>query len=112
MRNHRLLIWALAAFFVFGGLGNLWASPAILEDYARWGFPAGFNLVTGTLELATAGLLVRVPRAGLALGACIMVGAVATVTWHGEFAHALPGLVVLALIALAGVKAPPSGGAG
>lgn len=34
-----LLAWALAAFFVVGGIGNIFVSAEIAEDYRRWGYP-------------------------------------------------------------------------
>ena len=50
---------ALAAFFVVGSLGNIFAPPSIYEEYLRWGYPGWFHFVTGSLELTTAVLLAR-----------------------------------------------------
>lgn len=108
MRNltwSHLLAWVLAAFFFVGGLGNIFASEAILADYARWSYPDWFHYVTGALEIFTAALILLARRAGLALAAMIMASAVATVLWHGEFIHAVPGAVVLALILLTTIGA-------
>lgn len=105
MRNWKsALAWTLAAFFVLGGLGNLLAPPPILEDYRRWGYPDWFHFVTGSLELASAGLLIlrstRLIGAGLAV--LLMSAAAGTVLLHGEYAHALAPLAVLAVAVVVG----------
>jgi len=33
------LSWVVAAFFVVGGLGNIFPTDQIEGDYARWGYP-------------------------------------------------------------------------
>ncbi|WP_232830585.1 DoxX family protein [Oceanicella sp. SM1341] len=94
----------LAAFFVLGGSLNLFPSEEIRADYVRWGYPASFHIVTGILEWVTAALLV-VPfsrLAGSLLGAGVMIAAAVTVVANGEHAHAVPPLVVLALLMLNG----------
>lgn len=101
MAMHRLswksvLPWLLAAFFVVGGLGNIFATEAIRADYARWGYPAWFHYVTGLLELTAAGLLMLGRRRlGAGLAVAVMSGAAATVLLHGEITHAIAPLVVL-----------------
>lgn len=57
-----VLRWALAAFFVFGGFGNIFASQTILADYVRWGYPHWFHYVTGLLELSVTAVLILWPR--------------------------------------------------
>lgn len=100
LRLDNIVSWILAVFFVVGGVGNIVAPGPIAEEYARWGYPAWFHFVTGALELAAAGLIPRHATrwAGLALGAGVMLGAVATVLVHQEFMHALAPAIVLALI--------------
>ena len=44
-----VLAWLLAAFFVFGAVGNLLAPPDIAESYRRWAYPDWFHVVTGAL---------------------------------------------------------------
>lgn len=102
-RLDNILSWILAAFFVAGGVGNLIAPGPIAAEYARWGYPVWFHLLTGGLELAAAALIVRHSTrwAGLATGALVMLGAVATVLVHHEFMHALAPAIVLALIGFA-----------
>ena len=90
---------ALAAFFVVGSLSNIVAPGSIYEDYLRWGYPPWFHFVTGSLELATAVLLARTRTRpwGAALGCTVMLAALATVTLHGEYGHAVPPLVAATL---------------
>ena len=91
----RVLAFALAAFFVAGSLGNILAPGSIYEEYLRWGYPRWFHFVTGSLELTTAVLLARASTRllGSALGGAVMLGALATVTLHGEYGRAASPLV-------------------
>ena len=94
----------LSAFFVLGGTLNILASPDILADYDRWGYPAWFHYVTGGLEL-TAAMLMAIPAtriAGSALAAAVMASAAGTVLLHGEYLHALPPVIVFTLACLNG----------
>jgi uncharacterized membrane protein YphA (DoxX/SURF4 family) len=94
----------LAAFFLLGGYLNIFASSAVLEDYQRWGYPGWFHYVTGLLEW-TAAVLIAIPLTRLVgsfLAAAVMAAAAGTVLLHGEFAHAIPPLIVLAMVCLNG----------
>lgn len=95
---------ALSAFFVVGSLSNIFAPGTIYEEYLRWGYPRWFHFVTGALELTTAVLLARVSTRllGSALGCAVMLGALATVTLHGEYGHAVPPLIVAILTIVVG----------
>ena len=95
---------ALAAFFLAGSLGNIFAPPSIYAEYLRWGCPSWFHFVTGSLEFATAVLLVqaRTRLWGSALGFTVMLAAFATVTLRGEYGHGLMPLVVAGLSILVG----------
>src|SRR4051812_36642667 len=90
---------ALAAFFVVGSLSNIFAPSSIYQEYLRWGYPRWFHFVTGSLDLTTAVLLARAQTRlwGSALGCTVMLAALATVTLHGEYGHAVAPLVVAAL---------------
>ncbi|MET3233569.1 hypothetical protein ACTJLC_31525 [Paraburkholderia sp. 22099] len=44
-----ILNWALIVFFIFGEAGNIFAPPAILADYQRWGYPSWFHYPTGNV---------------------------------------------------------------
>jgi len=87
---------ALAAFFVVGSITNIFAPGSIYEEYLTWGYPPWFHFVTGSLELTTAVLLTRANTRvlGAALGGSVVLGALATVTLHGEYGHAAAPLVV------------------
>ena len=93
------LAWLLAAFFVVGGLGNIFASEAIRADYLRWGYPDWFHYVTGAVELSAAALIARRPTRpwGAALASLVMASAAGTVLLHGELTHAIVPLVTLAV---------------
>jgi hypothetical protein len=101
---HQISALALAAFFVAGSLGNIFASRSIYEEYLQWGYPHWFHFVTGSLELTTAVLLARAQTRlwGSALGCAVMFAALATVTLHGEYGHGVAPLVVAALSILVG----------
>jgi putative oxidoreductase len=98
-----LQVLAALAFVVIGVAK--FADPGWSRNFARWGYPAGFYMMIGVLELA-GGVCLLVPRiaayAAAFLGA-IMVGALATHVVHNETARLvgpLMYLVVLAIVAL------------
>ena len=96
------LSWILAIFFIVGGLTNIFASDAILADYQVWGYPNWFHYLTGSLELATAALLVfpATRFAGSILGATVMGAAAVTLLMHNDYVHALLPLAILGLTVL------------
>ncbi|MDX5627173.1 MULTISPECIES: DoxX family protein [unclassified Brenneria] len=96
------LAYALVAFFVVGGIGNIIAPQPIADDYARWGYPHWFHYVTGCFELIAAFLIARKTSrlAGSVIAIGIMSSAVATVIYHGEYTHAIAPCVVLILLLL------------
>ncbi|CAN7280735.1 DoxX family protein [Rhizobium rhizogenes] len=99
-----ILPWIVGVFFVAGGLGNIFASNTILDDYQRWGYPGWFHYVTGIVELAAATLILLRPTRllGLALAAAVMLAATATVLGHGEYSHAIAPAIALGLVLLTG----------
>jgi hypothetical protein len=90
-----ILAWALAAFFILGGVINVLALGSTAAEYRRWGYPDWFHFVTGALEFATAVLLAFAATRA----------AVATVTVHGEYVRATPPMVVLLLLAVVAITA-------
>jgi hypothetical protein len=46
-----ILTAALAVIFVVAGIINIIGRGTVKTDFARWGFPDGFNIVCGGLEL-------------------------------------------------------------
>lgn len=97
-----VLAYLLAAFFLVGAVGNILALGQIADDYARWGYPDWFHYLTGTLELITSILLLRMRTRlwGALLGAAVMAAAAGTVLMHGEFTHAIAPAAVLAICLL------------
>jgi uncharacterized membrane protein YphA (DoxX/SURF4 family) len=100
---HVISIWLLVAAFFGAGLFNVIGTPGTQSDFARWGYPRWWNILTGGLEVISA-VLIALPVsriAGLALGAVIIAAAVLTVLRHRDFSHLVPLSVFVALIALA-----------
>ncbi len=97
-----VLVGLLVVFFVFGGVVNLYGPEAVTKDFARWGYPPYFHLVTGALELLAAVLLVfpATRLIGVALGGSVMLAAAATLLFQREFTHMIPALVVVGLLVL------------
>jgi uncharacterized membrane protein YphA (DoxX/SURF4 family) len=99
---HALSIWLLVAGFFGAGLFNAIGTPGTQNDFARWGYPRWWNILTGGLEIMTA-VLIALPISrivGLVLGAAILAPAVLTVLRHRDFSHLVPLSVFVALIAL------------
>ena len=97
-----LLAWLLALAFLGAGVVNAAGSATIKDDFARWGYPRWWNLVTGGLEVLAAALI-AIPAArasGLILGAVICIAAVATVVRHKDYGHVAPGVVLTVLSTL------------
>jgi uncharacterized membrane protein YphA (DoxX/SURF4 family) len=100
---HALSIWLLVAGFFGAGLFNAIGTPGTQNDFARWGYPRWWNILTGGLEIITA-VLIALPvsrTVGLVLGAVIIAAAVLTVLRHRDFSHLVPLSVFVALMALA-----------
>lgn len=96
-------ILAAAAFVVIGVAK--FASPEWAHKFARWGYPDGFYLAIGALEIGGA-MLLLVPKLssyGAALLGAIMAGAAATHALHHETARIAAPLMWLAIVALIGV---------
>jgi uncharacterized membrane protein YphA (DoxX/SURF4 family) len=99
-----ILTAALAVVFLVAGTINISGRGTVKADFARWGFPAGFNLVCGGLELIGAALLLSPSTRfwGLALLGAIMAGAIFSLLRYREpVSHLAPAFVIAALLALA-----------
>lgn len=100
-----VLAWFLFAFFFVGAVRN-WIGPTnVRNDYIRWGYPDWFHRVTAVLELLTSILLALASTRlwGVALGAGVMLAAIATLLRHNEYKHAMLPTTVLLVLVLTGV---------
>ncbi|PCE25454.1 hypothetical protein BWP39_13075 [Paraburkholderia acidicola] len=96
-----ILAIIVAVLFAVAGVINLTGRGAVKRDFARWGYPAWFRLLCGTLELLSAALLFgqHTRVLGLALAGAIMIGALFTLLRNREpFAHLAPAVVFSALV--------------
>jgi hypothetical protein len=94
----------LTVVFLVAGAINLAGRRTVKADFARWGFPAGFHLVCGGLELVGAALLLpSLTRLwGLALLAAVMAGAIFVLLRNREpLSHLAPALAIAAVLVLA-----------
>jgi uncharacterized membrane protein YphA (DoxX/SURF4 family) len=100
---HAISTWLLAAGFLGAGVFNAVGTAGTQNDFARWGYPRWWNILTGALEIIAAVLIAfpvsRIP--GLALGAAIIAAGVLTVLRHRDFKHLAPLSVFIVLIAVA-----------
>jgi uncharacterized membrane protein YphA (DoxX/SURF4 family) len=96
-----ILVAALTAVFLVAGTINLSGRGTVKADFARWGFPAGFNLVCGGLELVGAALLVLPPTRlwGLMLLGAIMAGAIFSLLRNRDpLSHLTPAFAIAVLL--------------
>ena len=96
-----ILVTILAILFAVAGVVNLARPGAVKRDFARWGYPAWFQLLCGALELLSAALLFgqQTRVLGLTLAGAIMIGAIFTLVRNREpFRHLAPALIFSALI--------------
>jgi hypothetical protein len=97
-----VIAWLLGVFFIVGAYGNTFISVEVAGDYARWGYPESFHYLTAICEFTAAVMLIFKPLRiyGSLLGSAVMLAAAGTVMSHGEYAHAVPPLMVLGLCGL------------
>ena len=96
------MAWLLAFAFAGAGLFNAMGGAGVQAGFIRWGYPAWWNFVTAALEMLCAALIV-LPETriwGLALGAMVLIAAIATITWRREYMHLPPGVALAALIGI------------
>ena len=96
-----ILVTILAILFAVAGVVNLAVRGAVQRNFARWGYPAWFQLLCGALELLSAALLFgqQTRVLGLTLAGAIMIGAIFTLVRNREpFRHLAPALIFSALI--------------
>jgi uncharacterized membrane protein YphA (DoxX/SURF4 family) len=96
------MAWLLAVAFAGAGLFNAIGGAAVQAEFLRWGYPAWWNFVTAAFEMLCAALI-AIPETrvwGLALGAMVMMSAIATVIWRRDYQHLPPGVALAALIGI------------
>ena len=99
-----IFVAALAVVFLVAGTINISGRGTVKADFTRWGFPAGFHLVCGGLELIGAALLLFPSTRfwGLVLLGAIMAGAIFSLLRYREpVSHLAPAFAIAALLALA-----------
>jgi uncharacterized membrane protein YphA (DoxX/SURF4 family) len=78
--------------------------PLVRENFARWGYPAGFHLVQGVLEVVV-GLLLLIPvtsQVGAIASAMIVLAAVVIQIRSGDWGN-LPFAAVLMAASVAAI---------
>ena len=70
-----ILATIVAVLFAVAGVVNLAGRGAVKRDFARWGYPAWFQLLCGALELLSAAFLLgqQTRVLGLTLAGAIMI---------------------------------------
>jgi drug/metabolite transporter superfamily protein YnfA len=94
------MAWLLAFAFAGAGLFNGIGGASVQSKFLRWGYPAWWNFVTAAVEILCAALIVFVETRywGLALGALVMIAAIATLIWRRDYKELPPGVIFTALI--------------
>jgi hypothetical protein len=96
-----ILATVVAVLFAVAGVVNLAGRGAVKRDFARWGYPAWFHSLCGSLELLSAALLPgqQTRVFGLTLAGAIMIAALFTLLRNREpFGHLAPALVFSAFV--------------
>lgn len=93
---------ALGVAMIGAGAVNATGPASVVRSFKRWGYPPGFNRVTGALEIGSGLLLLYPPtaRAGALGSSAILLVATGTVLHSNEWKH-LPAALTLAAVSLA-----------
>lgn len=88
--------------FTGAGLFNAIGGAAVQAKFVRWGYPVWWNFVTAAVEILCAALVaVAQTRVwGLAIGALVLIAAIATLVWRRDYKELAPGMAFTALIAI------------
>lgn len=100
------LVWLAAGAFAVGGIANATGHPKIRASFVRLGFPFWWCWVTAALEFVTALLLIGAGTldAGIAIGSCIMLAAIAAIVRVRHYRELPPPILFLFLLILAGIS--------
>jgi putative oxidoreductase len=98
-----LVLSAVLGVMLMGsGVAKLAGESHQVASFTVWGLPRWFLVLVGTFEFF-GGLLLAVPATtpiGSLILSTIVVGALWTHVSHGEWTHAVPGVIVLTLLLL------------
>lgn len=97
------LPFLLALAFGIAGVVNILGAGGTRANFQRWGYPSGFNRLTGATEIVGAALLAYAATRpfGLVLLLVVMAGALATLIRHREGPkHLVPAIVLTGLLGL------------
>ena len=93
----------IALAFIAASLGKLTSTPGVLEQFETYGFPRGFHLLIGAVELAGA-ILLLVPKSRLYaiyILTAVVAGAAATHLVHDPLIQLARPLVFSLFLAAA-----------
>lgn len=96
----RALNLALAMLFVGLGVATLFGMSPWRESFFGWGYPNGFRLLVGFIEVCAGGCLLsrRAATAGAATLGVMMLGAIGNHLRSGETLYALIPATLFALL--------------
>lgn len=100
----------LAAFFLFMATKNLAGNEQMAGDFARWGYPDWFRVLTACLQIggAIVLLLPGVSFWGAVLLGCVLLGATFTrLRFDGAAAALVPLAFLVLTVGLAVIYRPP-----
>lgn len=93
----------IALAFTLASLGKLTSHPGVLEMFMRFGFPEGFHLLIGVLELAGAVLLLipKTRQIAITILSVIVIGAAGTHLVHDPMVELIRPLVLAVFLVMA-----------
>lgn len=92
-----LLRGVLVVFFIYMGTQNLTGNEKMIADFARWGYPEWFRVLTALIQILGAVLMLSPATSfyGAALLSFVLVGAIGTHLMHDPLPTALSPLVFI-----------------
>ena len=99
-------LWGLriliALFFIFMAVKNLSGDEKMIRDFARWGYPDWFRILTASLQIIGAILLLfpSMTFYGAILLSCILLGAMVTHIRFDPIQHVVSPLIFVIFTAI------------